>query len=398
MEVRKLAIGEHGNTRALWEAVFPEDTKQFLDYYYFLKTRENEIYVVEEDHQIRSMLQLNPYSLQVAQEQFTGHYIIAVATDPGYRKRGYMGALLRKSMEEMYDRGELFTYLMPAAESIYTPYDFRFVYDQDVWEYDTNVDHGVIEEETSCHHDQDAEARIQVAETRIQVIEAGLGDGALLAEFFQTNFANHYQVYANRNEGYYQTMLFEQQSENGGIRLLKKENQVVGTFLYSDEGELEIREPLCLPGYEEAMYGAFFELCQERHYESAQIAASSWKPNHGHMEKKPVIMVRILHLEKLLKLLRVRDGETIHCSFAVLDPLITKNSRVWRLQGEEELQVSETEDSEGVLTIGALTSLLFGYRTVEEIAQEEHVFLTDHLKEELNKIQPLNAIFLNEIV
>lgn len=391
MEVHKLAIGEHGNTRALWEAVFPEDTKQFLDYYYFLKARENEIYVVEEDDQICSMLQLNPYSLQVAQERFTGHYIIAVATDPAYRKRGYMSALLRKSMEDMYDRGELFTYLMPAAESIYTPYDFRFVYDQDVWKYHVNVDYGVAKNVASCQQNHDVGATIQI-------VEASLGDGALLSEFFQTNFANRYQVYANRNEGYYQTMLFEQQSENGGIRLLKKKEHVVGTFLYSDEGELEIREPLCLPGYEDAMHGAFSDLCQEKNYESAQIAATSWKPKEAMVEKKPIIMVRILHLEKLLQLLKVNKGESIHCSFAVLDPLITKNSRVWRVQGEEELQVSETEDSEGVLTIGALTSLLFGYRRVEEIAREEHVFLTDHLKNELKKLQPLDSIFLNEVV
>lgn len=42
MELRRLEEKEHAKTRALWEEVFSEDTKAFLDYYYFIKTRENE--------------------------------------------------------------------------------------------------------------------------------------------------------------------------------------------------------------------------------------------------------------------------------------------------------------------------------------------------------------------
>ncbi len=37
MQLRKLDSSEHSRTRALWEKVFPEDSKAFLDYYYFIK-------------------------------------------------------------------------------------------------------------------------------------------------------------------------------------------------------------------------------------------------------------------------------------------------------------------------------------------------------------------------
>ena len=59
---------------------------------------------------------------------------------------------------------------------------------------------------------------------------------------------------------------------------------------------------------------------------------------------------------------------------------------------------TETEDSEGVLSIAAFTSLVFGYKEIEEIAKEPGVFLTEHLIDELKKIQPLQKIYLNEIV
>lgn len=463
MELRKLDKGEYARTRALWENVFDEDSKAFLDYYYFFKTRDNEIYVIEEDGDIRSMLHLNPYQIQAETEWFEGNYIIAVATEEAYRKRGYMGEMLRKSMRDMYNRKELFTFLMPAEEKIYTPYDFRFVYAQNVWMYTILDDKSPKE----CLRAGTAFGRItglyaEEARTKreeVWVSEAGIGDGAALAGFFNTYFADGFQVYAVRNESYYQTMLFEQQSENGGIRLLKKEEGIVGTFLYGDEDGLEIREPLYLKEYETDFWDAVHSLCKERGKTQAAVYAGIDKSNEGGRPavlqsageeknadcveslpagvterlKKPVIMVRIIHLESLLKILKVKEGEEIDCSFAVLDSILPQNSRVWKLQsksvkpytepddeefeledteneaavGQEEqtnavtsgdLLIKETEDSEGVLTIAALTSLLFGYKSVEEAAEEQGVYLTERLMEELRKIKALKSVYLNEIV
>lgn len=405
MEVRLLKQQEHGKTRLLWEKVFQEDSKAFLDYYYFFKTRENSVYVVEEDEEIRSMLHLNPFLIQVGEGQFDVRYIIAVATEESYRKRGYMGMLLRKAMQAMYQEKQPFTFLMPAAEAIYTPYDFRFVYDQNVWKYT------VVEKQE---------------QKSLPVSEAGIGDGADLAAFFMEYFSERFQIYAVRDEQYYQTMLFEQQSENGGIAILKRSEKIVGCFLYGDEDGLEIREPLYLKEYETEFWAAVGKICEKHGQKEALVYAGiSEEEKIGTVEfqkKKPTIMVRILHLESLLRLLKTKAGEQIDCSFAVLDSILTQNSRVWKLQsspigeieeGEDtakevekqrssdcktKIYVRETEDSEGVLSIAALTSLLFGYKSVEEVAEEPDVFLSERLKGELKKIQLFDKIYLNEIV
>lgn len=411
MEVRLLKQQEHGKTRLLWEKVFQEDSKAFLDYYYFFKTRENSVYVVEEDEEIRSMLHLNPFLIQVGEGQFDGRYIIAVATEESYRKRGYMGMLLRKAMQAMYQEKQPFTFLMPAAEAIYTPYDFRFVYDQNVWKYT------VVEKQE---------------QKSLPVSEAGIGDGADLAAFFMEYFSERFQIYAVRDEQYYQTMLFEQQSENGGIAILKRSEKIVGCFLYGDEDGLEIREPLYLKEYETEFWAAVGKICEKHGQKEALVYAGiSEEEKIGTVEfqkKKPTIMVRILHLESLLRLLKTKAGEQIDCSFAVLDSILTQNSRVWKLQSspigeieegedtvkeadvekevekqrssdcETKIYVRETEDSEGVLSIAALTSLLFGYKSVEEVTEEPDVFLSERLMGELKKIQPLDKIYLNEIV
>lgn len=405
MRIRKLNVSEHAQTRPLWEEVFPEDTKEFLDYYYFIKTRENEIYVIEEDEEIRSMLQLNPYLLQVEENQFPCHYIIAVATQEAYRKRGYMGALLRQSMQDMYARKEPFTFLMPAAEAIYTPYDFRFVYKQTQSEKEhfVNEDEGyTVQSDLTA-----AEWKGRDLETEIELVDAGLGDAAELADFFQEHFAFKYQVCAVHDEKYYQTMIFEQMSENGGVKIMRqacgevhgRKGQIVGCFAYArDEGTAEIREPLYLAGFEKAFYKGTELLHQEINGPVKLYAA----PEEEGTKRVPVIMVRILHLETLLKAMKVREGEILDCSFAVVDPIISQNSRIWRLRSGEEdscIQVCETEDSEGLLTISALASFLFGYKRLEEITEEDvYVVIPDKLKEELEKIEPLKRIFLNEVV
>lgn len=396
MKLRKLEQRENYRTRALWELVFSEDTKTFLDYYYYFKARDNEIFVIEEDGAIRSMLQLNPYMLQIEEDSHLCHYVIAVATEEGYRRRGYMGKLLCQAMQEMYDKKEPFTFLMPAAEKIYTPYDFRFVYDQrqteDFQRY--LCAHGLSEPCTGGY----VETREPIDMKNVQEVfsDAEPGEAEEIAEFVRKHFAGKWQVYAVRDMQYYQTQIFEQKSENGGIRLMRVNGELAGLFFYSDEDGLEIREPLYLKGYESIFQKAVFELMEGK---DQSVKLYAWEEGE---KKEPFIMARILHLPGLLACMKVRKEEELDCSFAVLDSFLTQNSRIYRIQGGEttewKVQVKETEDSEGVLTIGALASLLFGYHTIEEIAREEDVILTEHLKKELGKLQPLEHVWLNEIV
>lgn len=387
MELRKLEQSEHQKTRRLWETVFSEDSKEFLDYYYYFKTKNNEIFVIEEEGAVRSMLQLNPYELVIEDDSGSCHYIIAVATEKAFRKRGYMGALLRRAMEEMYGRKEPFTFLMPASEKIYTPYDFRFVFNQRQTE-----ERGLDKRNFVLQDTVNSESTAAAEEV---FLDASIGDGEEIAAFVQENFAENWQVYAKRNAEYYQTLVFEQQSEHGGIRMIRADGRLVGIFLYAEEDGLEIREPLYLKEYEYSFQKAVVELMGDRE----RVKLYAW--NEG-SKRKPLIMARLLHLESMLGCMKVRQGEEMDCSFAVLDSILPQNSRIWRIWGGEatewKVRVRETEDSEGVLTIGALASLIFGYQSIEETAKEEDVILTEHLKEELEKLKVLENVWLNEIV
>lgn len=408
MILRRLETTEHGKTRELWGEVFSDDTKSFLDYYYYVKARDNEIYVVEEDGGICSMLQLNPYTVRVEEDEFASAYIIAVATRKEYRSRGYMGALLRASLKDMYNKGYPFTFLMPAAEAIYLPYDFRYIYSQD---------RGTLLWRDNCSRPQWKKSAVRIALPEVRAAEleededssmeipifsdAGLWDAEEMSSFFENYFADQFQVCTVRDTSYYQTVILEQQSEKGGVRLIRQGGMLKGFYAYAKEEGLEIREPIFLPEYEEDFRVSVGELAEQpARSGQKEIPVSACPPDYAE-DKKQLIMARIVNLRKLLSALKVNKEETIDCSFAVIDPLIMENSRVWKLKsekGEAELHVGETEDSEGALPVAELTELIFGRVTPEELPDREGVIVTERLAGELKKIIKLSRVCFNEIV
>ena len=73
------------------------------------------------------MLHLNPYTMIVNGYEVRSNYIVAVATLKDYRHRGYMRMLLETALRQMVADRMPFTFLMPASESIYTPFDFVWI-------------------------------------------------------------------------------------------------------------------------------------------------------------------------------------------------------------------------------------------------------------------------------
>lgn len=332
MRIRRLQQTEHVNTRTLYEEVFPEDSKHFVDYYYAEKTKDNVIYVVEEAEEIVAMLHLNPYVLAVNGQEQRAYYIVAVATGKSYRKRGYMAALLRESLRDMREEGVPFTFLMPAAEGIYLPHDFRTVYEQ--------------------------EHRFYREDTHTGMRQADEADARELAELVIPYLAEHYQVYAMRDEAYYRRLIKEYRASDGCLMVREAGGKVTD----------------CRPC-----------LSEEDMKEDAE---------------KPLIMVRVVSPERLLLLLGLQTIMAV--CFQVTDPIVEENNRCLMLTGTEFSGVMLMEgrigNSEGTLTVSALAELVFGVKTVDEIAQESGVQMTERMREELRKIIPLTRIFLNETV
>lgn len=340
MMIRKLDVQENNKTRPLYEEVFSEDGQGFVDYYYTEKTRDDQIYVVEEDGDIQAMLHLNPYELMVNGIKKDANYIVAVATRKKYRKRGYMCALLKMALRDMYRAEQCFTFLMPAAEAIYTPYDFRTVYEQ---------------EQKFCPVDGQAEQTLEDG-SACQVSPAEDSDLEELAKMANAVLSAGYQVYALRSEGYYRRLMKELASDGGRLMLYRKGENIVD----------------CRP----------------------------YIPDEQPGEKKPKIMVRIVDVRRMLMSVQLKTLTAV--CFRITDPIIEENNRCVVITGTEfsgvMLMDGKPENSEGTITVAALASLLFGAGSVDEISAEEGVEMTERMKEELKKMIPLSHMYLNEVV
>ena len=262
MEVRKLRTEEHLRTRKLWEDIFKEDTPEFLDYYYAVKTKENEIYVIEDEGEIVSMLHLNPYTMRIGQELYQTHYIVAVATRTEYRRQGLMAKLMNHVIQVMKGRGEPFTFLMPANEAYYKPFGFQFVYEQK----------------------QGKVFGKQSEQLDIDFSYAMPEDGKEIADYANQKLTV-YDIVTWRNQGYYETILAEQQSENGGILLARKEGKIVGVFCFSKDDEVHMWEPLF--DDKEVLDHAIYLLTG-----SQEIGAKCI--GYGDEKLQPIIMAKIL--------------------------------------------------------------------------------------------------------
>lgn len=131
LDVRYLKDEERIRSRVLYDEVFVEDADAFSELYYQIKAQDNQILVAEDDGTIVSMLHRNPYTFRFRGTSIPAEYIVAVATKVTYRHQGLMRELLTKALRDMYADGRPFTFLMPADEAIYTPFDFRLMGNDD---------------------------------------------------------------------------------------------------------------------------------------------------------------------------------------------------------------------------------------------------------------------------
>ena len=266
-KIRKLQVEEHILTRRLWEEVFVEDTPEFLDYYYSIKIKNNEIYVIEDDGEIVSMLHLNPYEMRIGDKLCQTHYIVAVATKQSYRKRGLMRQLLNYVLQVMADRGEPFTFLMPADEAIYKPFGFEFVYEQR----------------------QDKVVGKRNYDAQLEMISATENDCEKIANF-ANQMLQEYDVVTWRDSQYYETLLLELASEDGGILLAIRNGKIEGVFCYAciggEDKRFVIREPIFQN--EQDLQCAIFHLTGN---EIDRVLCTGY----GSEETKPMIMAKVLN-------------------------------------------------------------------------------------------------------
>ena len=108
-----LEEAEKAETIPLWKKCFTEDSDSFVEYYYTEKTRDNRILVKKENGMLLSMVQYNPYEIQMQDQELKLDYLVGVATDPAHRRKGHFRDMFYKMLADEAGEGHLGTSLDP---------------------------------------------------------------------------------------------------------------------------------------------------------------------------------------------------------------------------------------------------------------------------------------------
>lgn len=340
--IRYLETEEKGRCEKLWMEAFPEDSNSFRDYYFKEKMKDNRALVCEEDGRIVSMLHRNPYQIHMRGEICACDYIVGVATAVSERKKGHMRSLLLTMFRDMYEEQMPFTFLMPARESLYLPYDFRYIFNQPRW----------------------------VLKYGSQIRREPLEGNALskdLADWQNAWLKRQFEVFAVRDEAYLERMQKEIVSEDGVISLIYDGDWFVGMESEWGLAEREMRY----------LYTG----------EKYRTTAS----------EKPAIMGRIICLPEFVKKIHLSEDcpeEEVTVEIGVNDLFLPQNQGEWlwslNKEGSRIIQASRfVSKSRGpVFSIAEMAQWLFGYETPKQVGELSMGSF----------IEPFRGVFLDEVV
>lgn len=350
---------ENQRARKLYEEIFDEDSPAFVDYYFRVKAAENEIFVVENEKQeILATLHLNPYEMMFCGEKVKTNYIVAVATRADCRHQGMMRSLLQASLQEMYRRKETFTWLMPAAEAIYRPFGFRFIYEKNKITVTADVlRRAETDENWQIHSDQEVSGDIFCEEAKKE-------DLAELACFAEKQLSKLAEVYTVHDIAYFEQRMQEVECEGGSLILIRKEKEICGYFLAlkkdREAWEIVVEDAVQKKAFPAVLhwFGASEEKCTFTAF--PQI----WE-QYAQSENVPAIMGRIVHLERFVCCLKIKKEQ--EWKIRLTDSLIPENNGYFiiktGIEGGSLIRVENLSEKEKKMfcsmDIGQLTEELF---------------------------------------
>ena len=356
----------------MYQDIF-EDPKRFARYYFSLVYPKNRVLKLEQNGQLASMVHLNPYLLVLDGKQINASYIVAVSTYKAYRRQGMMAALLKKAFEDLKERGELFTYLIPADEAYYTPFDFAFIMDwhQSEWE----------EEKGTC-------------KSEYEIRKVSKDEYEKCAAYLNQCRGEQFSLWVHADASYIKQQEAEMESENGGLYFIQKKGIVTGFFACTLEDNRISCTNLWLP--EEMRQKEFSSLLfQKFGRKKIEVVFGNKREDWGQpVRSVPTVMARILNLEELLKTRKGKKKRELCLS--VEDQWIEENQGcfLWQIS-KEGSQVKRTDQRpEWTIGIGMLTKILFGYGEWGQELEKVPENVLDFLKQ----IEPIFEVSITEQV
>lgn len=353
------------NTRSLWEEIFQEDSREFVEYYYQHKAEKNTSFALKSGQELIAMVHLTPYQAVFKGKQNRKRavsYIVGVATKEEYRHKGCMKKLLQEALKELHKRKEPFAFLMPASPEIYAPFSFTYIYERE--NYSLNPKYLKAEtlkklaegnwKEYSFPMKRDAASRNDggLYDREIYTLRlAAPGSEERLADFAKKVLKEQYDLYMEHTEQYYEILQREIKSQKGSLFFVERQGKLLATAVFALDGKVPFLQELL---FEDG--------------EGKQVVEQLFLKK---LQKKPVIMARVIRIEEMLSLLysqtdkelllTVADNDIVENQGSFLWQIGKDYSRVTRLEMSQEVMEESQEQHKRILqvTIEELTAQIF---------------------------------------
>lgn len=337
--VRLLENQEKIKIRSLYEHCFKEDTKEYIDYYFDNRIRENEVVVNEQDGDIVSAMHLIPKIVIAGNVKTNVTYIYAVGTWEKYRNKGYVKEIFREIINSMHRNMDIFTYLIPSSEEnaeIYRKFGFEYVMDK-------------REMEDPKHRKKPSHSVIRR--------KAENSDLVKLSIFAQQAVNSKYSISLSKDLEYFRKLKEVVEIEGGSIDIFVKNKVIVGYRIIIDD---EV--------FEEVL--------------DSSVQNLSWLGN----QRTPYAMARIINIRKTLRQLSFKDFKERYIK--ITDPVIEENNGYFRMKyhhGSVKLEKCNEREIDKVdfdVTIGELGAHIFGYKRIPgfpPVCRQDSFFINDYV-------------------
>lgn len=336
------------------------------------------VYGIMNEDKLGSGLFSIPFNVDFHDVDFKMNGIGDVMSAPEFGGRGGASSLMNQALQDMYNDGVTLSYLAPFSFGYYRQFGFEQVFD-----------HTKITIKSSDL------PRVKSAQEgfvkRVSITELPVSVKRLYQE------KNHLGG-MSRADWWWDHMIDKHPEYK--LALAYQGNKLIGYLVYYSEGvNFVIHEWVNSNPLSRQLLLKFVtkhqSIFENFIYESpdADFKADLLEnPNSAKLEVIPYMMARIVNLENFLNRYPIQKMNLARINFKVEDSLAW-NNHVWSLainDGVVDLKVADELQPDFSLTIQNLTKAMFGYRTLDSLADFGLV------KGDKEKISILSELFVNE--
>ncbi|MGX9757247.1 GNAT family N-acetyltransferase [Clostridioides difficile] len=383
MEIRYAKEEEIESIKEIWSYCF-NDSESFMKYYFNDKYKYENTVIALDEGKIVSSLQLNQYKLSLNSKVYNTSYVVGVSTLPEGRGTGYMSKVIKFTLNELYNKGQVVSILMPIDYRLYRRFGYEHCYDQ--IEYTIKTDD------------------LKNFKSNGKMIKANLSQIDDLIKIDKA-FLNEVNGNVLKDEHYYENLFKEIQSEDGHL-YTHEGNEKDGYIVYFLQGDKMFVKELFYKNIDALKSMLKFIYNHNTQCKIATIATPTIdkirfildNPKDCEIKLKPFMMGRVINVKQFIEDIDIDKDINSSIILYIEDKYIEENNGLFKVSIQNRKVMVEKlnrECTDGIqdgfdikLDINTLTQLAFSYIDIEE------AFLLNNI-EGISKetIETLNCIF-----